>query len=147
MSSFSNGLDSLLACTAGDEGRMLLLIRGLFPAAAGPVAEKLHPHSFCKGELLVSAADERWVTAGRENAEELRRRLNRLLGREVVERIRIATGGFSAHEQVEVPLNKGGKRMALPPAIAESAGIIRDERAREAFLELAACVAALRDRE
>ncbi|HUX08794.1 MAG TPA: hypothetical protein VMX35_15955 [Acidobacteriota bacterium] len=123
---------------------MLILIRGLFATVAGTAAGRIQPHSYHEGELTLIAADERWLSGGRDSAEDIRRRLNRLLGRGVVKRIVFKLGKLPKQERPGARPKREIKNAAPPRDVAETAAIIGDERTRKAFLELAASVAALR---
>jgi hypothetical protein len=147
MKSVSRGLAPLLGCSEGDGERILLLIRSLFPTVAGQAAGRLHPYSMREGELILVTAEERWLSAGPDNIEQLRGALNRRLGRGVIKRIRVILGDLPEVEVISIEPGRPEEKPSPPRNVAESAAIIRDERTRKAYLELAAGVAALRKRE
>lgn len=144
MKPVAESADSLLGLARRNDGRMLLLIRDLFASAAGPAADRIQPQSFQQGELILIAAEERWLSVGRESVDDLRAKLNRMLGREIVRRIIIRLGELPRQKHSVAQPKRVVKKASPPREVAETAAIIGDERAREAFLALAASVTALR---
>jgi len=120
-------------------------VRGFLAGATGGLGGQLEAKSLRRGELVLVSADERWIDLGDHNLEALRRRLNALLGGEVITKITVRPG----RRQPKRPISSRQEPEPAPAerptsVVIDAADEIADTRLREAFLNFAVKVTATR---
>lgn len=145
MQSLSGSLAAIIDLAGGEEERLSRIVSSCYNGLAGAMAERLAFESFGNGELVLIAGEKSWLDEARNGQEEIRSKLNFALGRKIVRNIRIR------FRPEGMPKSRGTRTEAkrplkpFPSELTEAAEAIKDDRARQAFLSLAATIAGRRD--
>jgi hypothetical protein len=114
-----------------------LLIAQCWPAVVGPeIANRTEPDGFSRGVLRVKASSAAWQNELTFLKEEIRSRLNRILGHDVVKDLRVVSGSVKPRPSDEPAWLKEKPTQADTEA-AQAMGIaIADPELRRQFEEL-----------
>lgn len=143
MKSLGSITGPLLSLAGQDSERLAALVQSCYAGLVGPAAERLPAERFMRGILYLAVEERAWGKESEKHLEEVRRRLNALLGGEVVREISVRRCSRAKAAKAFCSKAEPIEAAEIPEGIKEAAKSIGDDRLRGAFLELAAKVSGL----
>lgn len=121
--------------SAGAGGRNALRVFSAFARIGPPIVDHAEPVLFRRGALTLRVGESAWLTELSFLSEQIRTRMNTLLGRELVKEVRLRLG------PLERPPATPPRKRPIPPEararIREWASAITDDELREAVVRAA----------